>query len=66
MFIAGGVLSTFLQMSLVQWWSTEKMLFGPQGDFSLQYREWPLENIGSKTEGRRPIQFLLYILDSGV
>ncbi len=30
-----------------------------RGDFSLQYREWPLEKIGSKAEGwQRLIQFL--------
>ncbi len=33
MFIAGGVLSTVLHASLLQWWSMGEMLFGPQGDF---------------------------------
>ncbi len=47
MFIDGGVLSTGLQTSLLQWWSVGKMLFGPQGEFSLQYREGPLGKIGS-------------------
>ncbi len=59
MFIAGGVLSTVLQTSLLQWWSMGKMLFEPQGD--LQYREWPLGKIGSKTERQHRIQFLQYI-----
>ncbi len=40
MFIAGGVLSTVLQTSLLQWWSMGKMLFEQQGDFSLQCGHW--------------------------
>lgn len=32
-FIAGAVLSTVLQTSLLQWWSMGKTFFGPQGDF---------------------------------
>ncbi len=37
------------------------MLFGPQGDFSLQYRKWPQEKTGSKAERRHRIQVLEYI-----
>ncbi len=33
MFIAGGVLSTVLHASLLQWWSVGEMLFVPQGIF---------------------------------
>ncbi len=56
--LARGVLSMVLQTSLLQWWSMGEMLFGLQGDFLLQYREWPLEKIGSKAEQWRHIQFL--------
>jgi len=60
-----GVLSTVLQASLLQWRSTGKILFGPHGDFSLRYREWPLGKIGCKAEQWRPIQLLLYIHATG-
>lgn len=37
------ILSTALQMSLLQWWSMGKMFFWLQGIFLLQYWKWPLE-----------------------
>ncbi len=40
-----------------------KMLFGPPGDFTLQYCEWPLAENGSKAERRRRILVLKYIHD---
>ena len=61
LFAVQGVLSTVLQTSLLQWLSMGQMLFGLQGDFSLQHREWPLGKIGCKAEWWHPIQLLLYI-----
>ncbi len=52
MFIAGGVQSTVLQLSLLQWWSMRKMLFGLQEDIPLQYHEWQkLEKLEVKLSG---------------
>ncbi len=44
--------------SFTDWWSMGKMLSGLQGDFSLQYCEWPLEKSGSEAEQRCRIQLL--------
>ncbi len=53
-----ATVSAGLQTSLLQWCTVGKMLFGLQGDFSLQYRKWPLGDIGSQAERRHRIHVL--------